>query len=109
MYLAGWYSDYRQHGLLQRAILPFSAGIGILIKSELFLDNEKYCGDLILQKTYRNNHIEKKKLRNTRSLHNKYLWRTITKLSLKKMFSARLQKNVSVGQPIKGFAENVPH
>lgn len=32
------------------------------------LDNEKYCGDLILQKTYRNNHIEKKKRRNTGQL-----------------------------------------
>ncbi|MER2149755.1 MAG: recombinase family protein [Ruminococcus sp.] len=68
MYLAGYGIQTIANTLTAEGYPTVFGGDWHPYKVGAILDNEKYCGDLILQKTYRNNHIEKKKLRNTGQL-----------------------------------------
>ena len=66
------------------------------------LDNEKYCGDLLLQKTYRNDHLEKTKHYNTAGLLPRYLVRNnhepiIDKAIFQRVVSERKRRAVNTG------------
>ena len=64
MYLAGYGIQTIANTLTAEGYPTVFGGDWHPYKVGAILDNEKYCGDLILQKTYRNNHIEKKTLPN---------------------------------------------
>ncbi|MEE1049190.1 MAG: recombinase family protein, partial [Clostridia bacterium] len=73
MYLAGYGIQTIANTLTAEGYPTVFGGDWHPYKVGAILDNEKYCGDLILQKTYRNNHIEKKKLRNTGQLQQVFI------------------------------------
>lgn len=73
MYLAGYGIQTIANTLTTEGYPTVFGGDWHPYKVGAILDNEKYCGDLILQKTYRNNHIEKKKLRNTGQLQQVFI------------------------------------
>lgn len=63
-YLSGMGKQAIANMLYELGILPKGGGLWTADSVRLILANEKYCGDLLLQKSFRNNHIEKKKIAN---------------------------------------------
>lgn len=67
-YLSGMGKNAIANKLLEIGVPTKGGGIWTAWSIRRILKNEKYCGDLLLQKTYRENHITKKKINNTGQL-----------------------------------------
>ncbi len=77
----------------------------------IILTNEKYCGDLLLQKSFRNNHIEKKKTANCGELPQYFAEDAHEPIIEKSMFFAvqkRLQERKERFAPTKSTAVAYP-
>ena len=67
-YLSGMGKNAIANKLLEIGVPTKGGGIWTAWSIRRILKNEKYCGDLLLQKTYHENHITKKKINNTGQL-----------------------------------------
>ena len=72
-YLSGMGKNAIANKLLEIGVPTKDGGIWTAWSIRRILKNEKYCGDLLLQKTYRENHITKKKINNTGQLPQYYV------------------------------------
>lgn len=72
-YLSGMGKNAIANKLLEIGVPTKGGGIWTAWSIRRILKNEKYCGDLLLQKTYRENHITKKKINNTGQLPQYYV------------------------------------
>lgn len=63
-YLSGMGKQAIAKMLYELSVPTKSGGLWTAESIRRILTNEKYCGDLLLQKSFRNNHIEKKKTAN---------------------------------------------
>lgn len=63
-YLSGMGKTAIANKLYELGVPTKSGGLWTAESIRRILTNEKYCGDLLLQKSFRNNHIEKKKTAN---------------------------------------------
>ena len=72
-YLSGMGKNAIANKLLEIGVPTKGGGIWTAWSIRRILKNEKYCGDLLLQKTYHENHITKKKINNTGQLPQYYV------------------------------------
>ena len=72
-YLNGMGKNAIANKLLAMGVPTKGGGIWTAWSIRRILRNEKYCGDLLLQKTYHENHITKKKINNTGQLPQYYV------------------------------------
>lgn len=97
--------------LFELGVSTKSGGLWTSESIRKILTNEKYCGDLLLQKSFRNNHIEKKKTANIGDLPQYFAEDTHEPIIEKSVFLAvqkRLQERKERFAPTKSTAVVYP-
>ena len=113
-YLSGMGKNAIANKLLEIGFPTKGGGIWTAWSIRRILKNEKYCGDLLLQKTYRENHITKKKINNTGQLPQYYIENDHEAIIPKEIFlmvqeeiARRSEQNACFGRR-KNFSANHP-
>lgn len=110
-YLSGMGKTAIANKLFEMNIPTKGGGLWTAESIRRILTNEKYCGDLLLQKSFRNNHIEKKKTANRGDLPQYFAEDTHEPIIEKSMFLAvqkRLQERKERFTPTKSTAVVYP-
>ena len=110
-YLSGMGKTAIANKLFEMNIPTKGGGLWTAESIRRILTNEKYCGDLLLQKSFRNNHIEKKKTANRGDLPQYFAEDTHEPIIEKSMFLAvqkRLQERKERFTPTKTTAVVYP-
>lgn len=110
-YLSGMGKTAIANKLFEMNIPTKGGGLWTAESIRIILTNEKYCGDLLLQKSFRNNHIEKKKTANRGELPQYFAEDAHEPIIEKSMFLAvqkRLQERKERFTPTKSTAVVYP-
>ncbi len=110
-YLSGMGKTAIANKLFEMNIPTKGGGLWTAESIRIILTNEKYCGDLLLQKSFRNNHIEKKKTANRGDLPQYFAEDTHEAIIEKSAFLAvqkRLQERKERFTPTKSTAVVYP-
>ena len=110
-YLSGMGKTAIANKLFEMNIPTKGGGLWTAESIRVILTNEKYCGDLLLQKSFRNNHIEKKKIANCGDLPQYFAEDTHEPIIEKSVFLAvqkRLQERKERFAPTKSTAVVYP-
>lgn len=110
-YLSGMGKTAIANKLFEMNIPTKGGGLWTAESIRRILTNEKYCGDLLLQKSFRNNHIEKKKTANCGDLPQYFAEDAHEPIIEKSMFLAvqkRLQERKERFTPTKSTAVVYP-